>query len=282
MPSPSSNALPASVLVVGAGPAGIGAALAAARAGAKVQVIETAGCLGGVWTAGMLTKIIDGGRKTGIMEEIMQAMIARGSDVAKKTKGEIYDPELMKVVLEEMCVTAGMKIQLHTQLVGAVTDKRNRLVAVAERLIEEADLFEPLAELALNDLCPHRLWLLGERLILKEGGALRLKRGGRDLLLADIERMKSRNLHRDVFHQLLELLIACNEFCLAIDLKEHTDTATGMDVRGDESLTRISTGLLRGGGKASLAKCQYGLLNIAAALFECALAIHHSCARALA
>ena len=85
------------VLVVGAGPAGIGAALAAARAGAKTQLIETAGCLGGVWTAGMLTKIIDGGRKSGIMQEILQAMVARGSDVAKKTKGEIYDPELMKV-----------------------------------------------------------------------------------------------------------------------------------------------------------------------------------------
>jgi hypothetical protein len=118
------------VLVVGAGPAGIGAALAAARAGAKTQLIETAGCLGGVWTAGLLTKIIDGGRKTGIMQEIMQAMIARGSDIAKKTKGEIYDPELMKLVLEEMCVEAGVKIQLHTQLVGAVTDQRNRLVAV--------------------------------------------------------------------------------------------------------------------------------------------------------
>ncbi len=118
------------VLVVGAGPAGIGAAIAAARAGAKTQLIEAAGCLGGVWTAGMLTKIIDGSRKTGIMKEILAAMVERGSPIAKQTKGEIYDPELMKVVLEEMCVATGMKIQLHTQLAGAVTDRHNRLGAV--------------------------------------------------------------------------------------------------------------------------------------------------------
>ncbi len=40
------------VLVCGGGPAGIAAALAAARAGCSVQLIEAAGCLGGVWTAG--------------------------------------------------------------------------------------------------------------------------------------------------------------------------------------------------------------------------------------
>jgi hypothetical protein len=55
-----------------------------------------------------------------------------------------------------------------------------------------------------------------------------------------------------------------------------------MDVRGDESLTCISAGLLRGGGKASLTECQNGLLNIATALFKSALAVHHSSARALA
>lgn len=117
------------VLVCGGGPAGIAAALAAARAGAKTQLIESAGCLGGVWTAGLLTKILDSENKTGIMREILAAMMDRGGGVAKKSSGTVYDPELMKLVLEEMCVKAGVKIQLHTFLVGAVTDDKNRVVA---------------------------------------------------------------------------------------------------------------------------------------------------------
>ncbi|MEI6493260.1 MAG: FAD-dependent oxidoreductase, partial [Verrucomicrobiota bacterium] len=43
----------ADVIVCGGGPAGIGAALAAARNGAKTRLIEVNGCLGGVWTAGL-------------------------------------------------------------------------------------------------------------------------------------------------------------------------------------------------------------------------------------
>ncbi|MFA8018414.1 FAD-dependent oxidoreductase [Bremerella cremea] len=118
------------VLVCGAGPAGIGAALAAARAGASVQLIEVAGCLGGVWTAGLLTKIIGGGNKSGIMEEILTALSERGSNVAKSTAGEVYDPEILKLLLEELCVEAGVRIQLHTRLVGTVTDGQKRIVAI--------------------------------------------------------------------------------------------------------------------------------------------------------
>jgi len=116
-------------LVCGGGPAGIGAALAAARAGASVQLIEMAGCLGGVWTVGLLTKILDAENKSGIMAEMLQEFSKRGSAIAKRWKGTVYDPEIAKLVLEEMCVEAGVKIQLHTRLVGAVTD-RDRIVAV--------------------------------------------------------------------------------------------------------------------------------------------------------
>lgn len=118
------------VLVCGGGPAGIAAALAAARAGASVQLIEVAGCLGGVWTTGLLTKILDSENKSGIMDELLREFSARGSAIAKKSKGTVYDPEIAKLVLEEMCVSAGVKIQLHTRLVGAVTNHSRRIVAV--------------------------------------------------------------------------------------------------------------------------------------------------------
>lgn len=120
----------ADVLVCGGGPAGIAAALAAARAGASVQLIEVAGCLGGVWTAGLLTKILDSKDKTGIMVEFLREFASRGSEVAKDSAGTVYDPEVAKLVLEELCVAAGVKIRLHTRLVGAVTDDNKRLVAV--------------------------------------------------------------------------------------------------------------------------------------------------------
>ena len=45
------------VVVCGAGPAGVVAAIEAARAGASTLLVENNGCLGGVWTAGLLSWI---------------------------------------------------------------------------------------------------------------------------------------------------------------------------------------------------------------------------------
>ncbi len=106
------------VIVCGGGPAGIAAALAAARAGARTLLLEAHGCLGGVWTAGLLSWIIDAGNKEGIMAEIGAQLEARG---ARRDKGRsyAYDPEEMKLLLEELALGAGLHLQLQTRVVAA-------------------------------------------------------------------------------------------------------------------------------------------------------------------
>ncbi len=47
------------VIVCGGGPAGVAAAVASGRKGAKTLLLEEGGCLGGFWTRGLLTWLID-------------------------------------------------------------------------------------------------------------------------------------------------------------------------------------------------------------------------------
>lgn len=49
----------ADVIVCGAGPAGVTAAITAARSGAKVRLFEAHGSLGGVWTSSLLGYLLD-------------------------------------------------------------------------------------------------------------------------------------------------------------------------------------------------------------------------------
>ena len=57
------------VLVAGGGPAGVGAALMAAREGVNVMLLEMEGCLGGVATAGMMSHWT-GSSSSRILDEI--------------------------------------------------------------------------------------------------------------------------------------------------------------------------------------------------------------------
>lgn len=54
------------VLACGGGPAGFASAILAARAGAKTLLVESQGCLGGGWTAGVLSHLLDPENKKGI------------------------------------------------------------------------------------------------------------------------------------------------------------------------------------------------------------------------
>ncbi len=117
------------VIVCGAGPAGVAAALAAARRGAKTQLIEVHGCLGGIWTAGALSWILDSGNKTGIMAELWKELGQRGArSVTPTGKGtNAYDVEAMKLMLEDLCAGAGVTIRLHTRVCAALKNSAGRV-----------------------------------------------------------------------------------------------------------------------------------------------------------
>ncbi|MBR5309154.1 MAG: FAD-dependent oxidoreductase [Clostridia bacterium] len=101
------------VLVCGSGPAGIGAALASARSGAKTLIIESLGDLGGISTSGLMSHWT-GRSKSPIYLEILRRS-------AEKNEGELHgkivntiDPEKLKTLYLEMLTEAGAEILLYT------------------------------------------------------------------------------------------------------------------------------------------------------------------------
>ena len=131
------------VAVVGGGPAGFAAAVAAARNGAKTLLIERYGFLGGLLTGGLVRwlpvyllapmEAYDESRalQGGIVGELVERLVDLGGAVAPSVTplveigGRINfptDPELDKIVLVEMLEEAGAEILLHALVVGALKD----------------------------------------------------------------------------------------------------------------------------------------------------------------
>ena len=121
----------ADVIVCGAGPAGIAAALSAARTGAKVRLMEVHGCLGGVWTAGLLSWIFDFD-KPGLTKELLRKLDERGARRGTSVKQFVYEPEEMKLLLEELCTEAGVKIRLQTRVVAAYREGTRLTTVITE------------------------------------------------------------------------------------------------------------------------------------------------------
>ncbi|MDB6007429.1 MAG: FAD-dependent oxidoreductase [Prosthecobacter sp.] len=122
----------ADVIVCGAGPAGVTAAITAARAGAKVRLFEWRGCLGGIWTAGLLGYFLDF-NKPGFAKELRDKLDARGARANSTSASRFcYDPEALKLLLEELCVEAGVKFQYHTKVCAAFREGRRLTTIVTE------------------------------------------------------------------------------------------------------------------------------------------------------
>jgi hypothetical protein len=119
------------VIVAGAGPAGVSAAIEAGRSGAKTLLLENNGCLGGVWTSGLLTWILDQKNKSGLLREMIDDLKKRDALSLIPTGSSLsFDVEEMKLLLEEYCQGAGVDICLHTRVVGAMCNKKKWLTHI--------------------------------------------------------------------------------------------------------------------------------------------------------
>lgn len=120
------------LIVAGGGPAGVAAAVAAARGGADTLLVEHTGCLGGMGTSGLVAAwcpLTDGKRLIhgGICAEIVRRTTAQLACLESEEipHGHIpFDPEFLKLVLDELVLESGVQVLFHSIIAGAESDGR--------------------------------------------------------------------------------------------------------------------------------------------------------------
>lgn len=135
----------AQVIVAGGGPAGAMAAIASARGGADTLLIERSGCVGGIWTSGLLSWMLDVTNKGGILKEMTSRIEKAGEGYFAREGNFITFPESVKLTLEEMLQEAGVRVLYYTQVTGCEM-KDGRITAIithskAGRVVFTADQF---------------------------------------------------------------------------------------------------------------------------------------------
>lgn len=158
------------IIVMGGGPSGAHAALAATRAGKKVLLVEKHGFLGGSLTAMGVGPMMSFHNPAGTQvvggqaEELIQRLMAKNASPGHIPDSVTYcstvtpfDSEALKVELESMITEAGGTILYHTHFAGAETDAEGSRV-VSLILCNKAGLRTYRAEAFIDctgdgDLC---------------------------------------------------------------------------------------------------------------------------------
>jgi hypothetical protein len=146
----------ADVVVVGGGPAGMIAAIAAARNGASALLLERYGFLGGMATAGLVGPILaiyhwyGAGRIVGgIPWEMLTRMKALDGAILGDDGPHVsFDPEVLKYVADQMMLEAGASLRLHTfatavscegeRVNGVIVESKSGRQAVVGKVIVDA------------------------------------------------------------------------------------------------------------------------------------------------
>ncbi len=109
------------VLVVGGGPAGVAAAIAAGRAGARTVLVERYNHLGGLWTGGLVLPLLSTHAldKSG---KFKQVIFGVGDEVTRRLRqfgmvidevNPVIDPEAGKYMLDLMIKESGVRMLYH-------------------------------------------------------------------------------------------------------------------------------------------------------------------------
>ncbi len=107
------------VVVAGAGPAGVCAAAAAARQGARTALIERYGVLGGNLTAGYVGPILGAVGRGTMRDELLALLGVPGNDMIGRT-GLVHDFERAKRVLAEFVAKEGVDVFLQAAVCDAL------------------------------------------------------------------------------------------------------------------------------------------------------------------
>ncbi|MCK4816113.1 FAD-dependent oxidoreductase, partial [bacterium] len=124
------------VVVLGGGPAGVSAAISAAKMGVDVTLIERYGHLGGQATGGLvivLCGLTDGKNPVikGLCQEIVDDLKAQnaakwlGSDV-------VIDPEALKYLLDRYILKYSVKIYFHSFACSMITEDNKVKYVITE------------------------------------------------------------------------------------------------------------------------------------------------------
>ena len=152
------------VLVIGGGPAGTAAAIAASRTGAETYLVERYNHLGGLWTGGLVlpllsTHAVDKHKRNkqviyGIGGEMAKRLADLGMSI--NIENPTVDPEAAKYILEEMIRESGVKMLYHTWGTNVIMDgneikgvfvesKSGRMAILAKVVIDctgDGDIFK--------------------------------------------------------------------------------------------------------------------------------------------
>ena len=123
--------LHADIVVVGAGPGGLSAAIAAARQGMDVLLVERLGYLGGCLAMGLpllgyydaQERFVSGGFAQELVERLQELGGATTHRICPMHNSTtLIDPSITKILCFQMAQEAGVRLLLHCELVDAVLE----------------------------------------------------------------------------------------------------------------------------------------------------------------